>query len=423
MPLIHKLASTPNLSDDARLHRLSDLLSPCTNAICVSRLKILLAWPALQSAWSQFVRDVLEYHPSPVSVYTRTRTRTPDPHRFSSFLDLPSGTAVLLAPVPDRVRVRRVGHKLAGCRTTEPPTPSTDPTWRVRRDPSPLRTALRNIWRAVRGTESGLLSFSFSFSSTNNNTNTTKNSMMNNKKISNTGNSNSNTPQEEDLGLPSITLVARQLLAGLKQSESHPADLQHLQQHTCPVDSAVLSHCINQPEEVRRGSSWEGRGRRRACTVEDYYARFVLVCLEAVNATAAAATTATATAVPGQGLEMVGSSSASASSLSLLLGPSSSSDRGGGTGHTVSTTATTTTTNGINPTQVDETRRWRERMAWLRDPREVGSLQEQTGILVHVLLFLHCEKRERIIRAGGGLDDQPKRWRAASRRLFGSCWR
>jgi hypothetical protein len=44
----------------------------------------------------------------------------------------------------------------------------------------------------------------------------------------------------------------------------------------------------------------------------------------------------------------------------------------------------------------DETRRWRKRVEWLRDPAEVGGLKEQMWILFHVLFFLHCEKREEI---------------------------
>ncbi len=43
-----------------------------------------------------------------------------------------------------------------------------------------------------------------------------------------------------------------------------------------------------------------------------------------------------------------------------------------------------------------EARRWRRRVAWLRDPNEVGSVKEQLWILFHVLFFLHCEKREEI---------------------------
>jgi hypothetical protein len=42
-------------------------------------------------------------------------------------------------------------------------------------------------------------------------------------------------------------------------------------------------------------------------------------------------------------------------------------------------------------------------MAWLRNPKQVGGVQEQTWILVHVLLFLHLQKREEIIRNGEGL--------------------
>ena len=62
-----------------------------------------------------------------------------------------------------------------------------------------------------------------------------------------------------------------------------------------------------------------------------------------------------------------------------------------------------------------ETRRWRRRMAWLRDPNEVGSVKEQLWILFHVLFFLHCEKREEI-KAREGV----KR-KGALRSLF--CWR
>ncbi len=67
------------------------------------------------------------------------------------------------------------------------------------------------------------------------------------------------------------------------------------------------------------------------------------------------------------------------------------------------------------PVQEDEdARQWRKRVAWLRDPNEVGSVKEQLWILFHVLFFLHCEKREEIKAQEG-----TKR-KGALKSLF--CW-
>ncbi|KAK4123130.1 hypothetical protein N657DRAFT_681271 [Parathielavia appendiculata] len=384
IPLIQKLVSTPSLSNDERLLRLSDILSPCTKAICVSRLKLLLSWPALQSAWAQFVQDVLEYHANPIYALAR------DPHRFSSFLNLSSGNGVLA-----------VGTNLTS-NSTKPATAANHPKWRVRRKPSPLKTAMSNIWRAITGIEPA--------------------------RSTTTGNYNNNNRDyhaQKDMGLPSIPLVARKLLAGMNQSQ-HPPNLQH----TCPVNGAALSQWTSQPNQQRwhmTDTRWDLERGREECTVEDYYARFVLVCLKAVYAT----TTITTTAPLEEPMFLLSSASSASSSLPPHASPgrgqgSSSSRSAGcdigvdiGTGRrdAGNTTGIGTGTGGMD--RIQETKRgWRERMSWLRDPSEVGSLQEQTWILVHVLLFLHCEKREQILRAGEGLDQRRNWFVGPSRRLF-----
>jgi hypothetical protein len=182
------MVQIPSLSEDEQLSWLSEILKTGTKAISLAHLGNLLCRPPLRSAWMQFVHDVLEYHPPG---YTTSHTSAPNPYRFSSFLDLPSGTDVLA-----------LEHGTRASYTPTTPTTTSGhihPIWRVIPEPSATRVAMQNIWRAITGREPF-------------------------------------TPDPHlDLGLPSISLLARQLLAGMNQA--HTPDLQH----TSPVNRQILA--------------------------------------------------------------------------------------------------------------------------------------------------------------------------------------
>ncbi|KAL2022523.1 hypothetical protein VTK56DRAFT_5130 [Thermocarpiscus australiensis] len=147
---------------------------------------------------------------------------------------------------------------------------------------------------------------------------------------------------DDDLGLPNAAIVARRLLDGVQQDLLAADNVARI----CPVRTEVLRAWT--PAVGR----WEVTGRPpRACTVEDYYGRFVLRCLAG------------------------------------LYPPSGEGGREG--------------------VDAEGVRISREGVRWLRDPLEIGNVKGQMWVLYHVLLFLHCEVREKIDR--GLMDGRVRR--------------
>ena len=215
-----------------------------------------------------------------------------------------------------------------------PPTTTTTTTtspWRVTRPPSRLRTAASNTWRSLSGKEPPAADNPSSSSS--------------------------------DLGLPNARLLPHLLLPALHPPQptepTEPADTTGAN----PVDAATLARWIGTGTgtgtgaEPIRGHWRRGTGQqpRRECTVEDYYARFVVVCLGGLYGS-----------LPSAGGDVEGDGEKGAEA-------------------------------------------WREKLGWLRGEggggRERGVVEgvgEQVWILFHMLYFLHCAFREEVLDEEGG---------------------
>lgn len=330
------------VSDSRRLHltqreqlrELVEILMPGTKAISISRLETLLDWPLLQAAWDLFARDVLE-HPSSILHLPTAKTC----NRFST---------ILLHPIPPTTT--------APSSHTTRPAPQFRPIYPTYPTPqtSDLLTTLRSLFRGTSHPPA-----------------THHNSSM------------CDDDYTSDMGFPNPSLLPHRLLAGL--CRTRPLDLAR----TSPVDAAVLAEWHGQGQSqshnnkdnnnnnnnrVETNGCWRRTGRgweERACSVEDYYARFVLRVLDGVY-------------------HQANSSSSGSFSLGDDGAAQAQGQPAGGRVHLAP--------RDQRGREMEEqrTRQWQKRVEWLRDPAEVGGLKEQMWILFHVLFFLHCEKREEI---------------------------